>query len=78
MNCKPQKCKKKRKYNELSRKALQRITEKVSQRFLFGEVYTEYPWAAAPNSTTANNHLLNGWHAQYKKKYLNKTFFRKM
>ena len=51
---------------------------KVSQGFLFGEVYTEDPWAAAPNSTTANNHLLNRWHAQYKKKYYNKTLFRKM
>ena len=51
---------------------------KVSQGFLFGEVYTEDPWAAAPNSTTANNHLLNKWHAQYKKKYHNKTLFRKM
>lgn len=32
--------------------------KEVSQSFLFGEVYTEYLWAATPNSTAVNNNHL--------------------
>jgi hypothetical protein len=32
--------------------------KEVSQSFLFGEVYTEYLWAATPNSTVVNNNHL--------------------